>query len=288
MGSGIIQAFGTEFFEGYCFATQTNPDDVPFAKLQDFDFKDSLSLKELMGPEGLTAQSVGASERKLTAAVTDMTINLSKYYRMRGGSAPVAITPIVNPAVAPTLTAGAGSTALTIGYVAVAFSYVSPYGETLISPIQTVSVTAGQQIAVTALGALPSGVSNVNWYVSTQSYSTAPLAAAATLYLAVNNAGTAFNITAYSANTAKTIPTSTSLGLSRSVYSMMQTDVPTPFQVHLKNPVDGSGREFLFKQVVCPDLDSAMKLRDWTTQKYTFNIYADPTTGKICDVLGVL
>src|SRR5438477_11667292 len=93
---------------GYLFGTQTNTDDGPFGTLQDFSLKDSLGLKELQGPEALTAVAVGASERKLTGEAQWGRIRLRQFLRVRGGIL-TKQTGIANPAAAPTLTAAAGS-----------------------------------------------------------------------------------------------------------------------------------------------------------------------------------
>lgn len=72
---------------------------------------------------------------------------------------------VVNPTVAPTLTAVAGSTSLLAGIFTVGYTFTTSWGETLISPTATVTITAGQAIQVSAI-TLPFGASGVNYYLS--------------------------------------------------------------------------------------------------------------------------
>src|SRR5436305_1333424 len=69
------------------------------------------------------------------------------------------------PAGAPTIAAAAGSTGLAAGVYSVGFTYKNGNGETLISPLGTVTLTAGQQINVTAF-TFPANVLAAQFYVS--------------------------------------------------------------------------------------------------------------------------
>ncbi len=98
------------------------------------------------------------------------------------------VAPITNPATGPTLTA-AGSGALAAGDYAVSYTAVNAAGEeTLLSPYETVTLTANQQINVTTV-ALPAGATALRWYVSPQADSTK------LRYIAENN-GVGFSINA--------------------------------------------------------------------------------------------
>ena len=83
-----------------------------------------------------------------------------------GASPPAANTSrIANPSSAPTVAGASGSTALAGGTYLVAYSYRDNYGETQISPTASVTITAGQQIDVSAV-TLPSGANFANVYMS--------------------------------------------------------------------------------------------------------------------------
>lgn len=73
--------------------------------------------------------------------------------------------PIANPTVAPTLTATA-SGSLLAGVYKVAYSYVNFRGQTLLSPVQSVTLVDGEKITVT--GVTPPAGCTVNWYVQPQ------------------------------------------------------------------------------------------------------------------------
>ncbi len=96
--------------------------------------------------------------------------------------------PIADPVTAPTLAGSGTATTFLAGDYAVAYSYVNGSGETLLSEFKRVTLTATQQIDVSAITPLPAGVDSVNWYVSPDADSTK-------MRFIANNAGTAFNIT---------------------------------------------------------------------------------------------
>jgi hypothetical protein len=70
------------------------------------------------------------------------------------------------PVDAPALTAADAGTALAAGTYTVAYSYATDYGETLLSPTATITITAGQKITVAAI-ALPTGAASIGLYLST-------------------------------------------------------------------------------------------------------------------------
>ncbi len=92
--------------------------------------------------------------------------------------------PVANPSVAPTLTATASGT-FPAGVYKVAYSYVNDRGQTLLSPVRSVTLTANQKITVT--GITPPADTTVNWYVT-------PEAASKKIRLHSNNDGSGFVI----------------------------------------------------------------------------------------------
>lgn len=92
---------------------------------------------------------------------------------------------IDDPSVAPTLAASAGS--LAAGTYLVAYAYRNANGNTNISPITAITLTASQQIDVTAITPLPAGADSVDWFVSVEANS-------GTRLLIANNDGSAFSI----------------------------------------------------------------------------------------------
>ena len=86
--AAVVNPTNVVFMKGYLFATIQNGvvDDVPFAELQDISFKDDISLKELMGPEQLTAVAVGITNRKVTGSAKFAKIRARQFKALRGGS----------------------------------------------------------------------------------------------------------------------------------------------------------------------------------------------------------
>lgn len=72
---------------------------------------------------------------------------------------------VINPSTAPTLTAVSGSTPLASGTYTVGYTFTTSWGETVISPTATVTISAGQAIQVSSI-TLPLGASGVNYYLS--------------------------------------------------------------------------------------------------------------------------
>lgn len=93
---------------------------------------------------------------------------------------------IADPAVAPVLAASAG--ALAAGAYQVAYAYRNANGNTNISPIASITLTASQKIDVSTVS-LPAGATSIDWFVSVEANS-------GTRLLVANNNGTAFSINA--------------------------------------------------------------------------------------------
>ena len=73
--------------------------------------------------------------------------------------------PVVNPSAAPTV-AAAASGSLAAGIYYLAYSDVAGGGQTALTPIANVTLTAGQKISVTSLPAFPAGVAERHFYLS--------------------------------------------------------------------------------------------------------------------------
>jgi hypothetical protein len=63
------------------------------------------------------------------------------------------------------------------------------------------------------------------------------------------------------------------------------TDEPTPFNLHLKSPSDGSDVELKIYNCISPKLTYDFKLRDYVIPDFSFNVYGDPTSGIIMEWL---
>lgn len=106
--------------------------------------------------------------RRFFASVVDDTITITGKFGtitfneevLNDHSAPVA-----NPTTAATLTATA-SGSLKAGVYKLAYSFVNSRGQTLLSPVQSVTLADGEKIAVDAITP-PAGCS-VNWYIQPQ------------------------------------------------------------------------------------------------------------------------
>jgi hypothetical protein len=72
---------------------------------------------------------------------------------------------VADPTVAPTVAPGAGTSSLAAGTYTVGYAWRENGGTTLLSPLASVTIAAGQTIAVT-LPAFPTGVSSADIYLS--------------------------------------------------------------------------------------------------------------------------
>lgn len=103
--------------------------------------------------------TAGTSVAYLTARFGTITVS--------SGLLAALATPLADPTTAPTLTATGSGSSLTAGIYAVALSAYNANGETLLSYYKTITVTAGQNIAVSSY-AIPAGATGIKWYVSPQ------------------------------------------------------------------------------------------------------------------------
>ncbi len=88
---------------------------------------------------------------------------------------------ITNPASAPTVSAISGTTNLGAGVYKVAYSFTNAGGETLASPVATITITSGQAIRVSSI-ALTTNATGINFYLT-------PVAGRTELYLSKSNSG---------------------------------------------------------------------------------------------------
>lgn len=104
---------------------------------------------------------------------------------------------LASPTAVPTATAVSGGS-LTAGTYYWAYSWQGATGETFVSPVQSIAVTAGQRISQPTIS-LPSGAASVNWYLSK-----AP--GDPTLGFLVNNFGASFFVNVLPVTDARPVP----------------------------------------------------------------------------------
>lgn len=121
---------------------------------------------------------------------------------------------IDDPSVAPTLAASSGT--LAAGAYLVAYAYRNANGNTNLSPISPITLTANQQIDVTGIS-LPAGAISIDWFVSVEANS-------GTMLRVANNNGAGFSINALPNSTADDIPKRNTTGeeILRVMYSDAQ------------------------------------------------------------------
>lgn len=87
----VINPPDIKFAKGYLFGTIQGglADDVPFAELQEITVKFAQSVKEMMGPEQLTAVAVGISEKKVTVTAKSGKFRARTLQMMTGSGVPV-------------------------------------------------------------------------------------------------------------------------------------------------------------------------------------------------------
>ena len=96
---------------------------------------------------------------------------------------------LTEPAAAPVLTAVAGSTGLAAGTYEMAYTYTTDAGETTLSPVAQVTISAGQAIQVASVPIPANGCTGVNYYLSTA-------AGSSTLGLDASGLGAQIDLTA--------------------------------------------------------------------------------------------
>lgn len=123
---------------------------------------------EFVGDLGLTNVAAMTTADSLTGGASPATAVTTLIPGVAGDGLyyQCAKTQLAAPTAAPAGTPGAGG-ALAAGDYLLAYTFSNPSGETALSPTVSVTVTANQLITTTALGALPTGATHVNWYLST-------------------------------------------------------------------------------------------------------------------------
>jgi hypothetical protein len=281
MPAASINSPGKVFDIGYLFASMNNPDDVPFATCHKVSLKDTTAFKKLLGPEQLTALAVGASERTITLEAEWATFKLEQLLLGKAGTVS-SVTSLPAPTTAPVATPAAGTppTTYTAGYIAVAYSWVGPYGQTTISPIATVQVTASQQITVTDLGTAmaTAGATSINYFMSAQSYPTAAAASGAPLYAATYNSGGATVLpAAYPSLINQSTPILSSTSGTRRILTFSVNDQPVPCRMHYLTPQSGGDLELFFYNCLIPDITIDFTMKDFVVPKLSIECYGDAT-----------
>ena len=108
----------------------------------------------------LTAQIAGLTGGSPTVSYTHTVGQSSGTFTQYTGT-----TSVATPTTAPTLTATGSAGTIGAGTYVVQYTYVTQYGETQLSPGAPVTLTSAQSIQVTSITGLPTGVTNVNFYV---------------------------------------------------------------------------------------------------------------------------
>lgn len=103
---------------------------------------------------------------------------------------------MADPSVSPTVVASSGG--LAAGAYLVSYAYRNANGNTNLSPISAITLTASQQIDVTGI-ALPTGAASIDWFVSVEANS-------GTMLLVANNNGSGLSINALPATTSDDPP----------------------------------------------------------------------------------
>lgn len=262
---------GIHFYRAFLTATNLLPHDVTFGVVQNFNVNLDEEVVELDGPESQTPVGVGQGGKSITTSWSHAEEDPYQLAMVLGAEVDT-LALISDPASAPTLAAAAGSTTFTAGYIAVAYAYVNRFGMTKRSPIQTVQVTAGQQINVTALGSVPSGAT-VNWFMSEKSYATAAEAAAAALRLIANNAGGAFSLTAYPNKYATPSPKKSEIGAG-TIIRHSESDCSKFFDCRVRSAqYEAEQITVLYNCRLIRKASSVGAPRSWKLEDYQLNCY---------------
>ena len=200
----------------------------------------NVSIQVLPAPgytlPGITSQVQGAIASFFDAMDIEQGFSLSNFIRailrVPGASDVVVTVPpgslpglpyVATPTVAPTLTAASGSTAFAAGTYEVGYTFTNERGETQLSPTASVTLTAGQQIQVSALTPLPLGATAVNYYLSTAAGGT-------TLAYDANGSGAQIDLTALPASGAASTPSANTCAIHGNLYvlgTVSVTAMPT-------------------------------------------------------------
>lgn len=188
-GSTTVQASGTVTIGGTPASGNTVTVTINgIALTYTLDSYDTTATVALMLAAEINAD--GRLKRFIAATVSGSVVTIKAKYGVLNLDAALVnphTGPRAAPTAGPTLAPSAGTMAA--GAYQVAYAYVTAVGVTTIGPTSSITLTANQKIDVTSLGALPAGVTSVNWYVSESP-------ASDKLLYYTNNNGGAFSITA--------------------------------------------------------------------------------------------
>lgn len=74
------------------------------------------------------------------------------------------VAPIANPSAAPTLTAPTATGSLVLGVYFVGYTYVNARGQSLMSPVSTITISGSNRRISVAAVTPPSGATSINWF----------------------------------------------------------------------------------------------------------------------------
>jgi hypothetical protein len=268
----LVNPLGGKIVRGFLTLNGPNGVNIPCAALQSFDGKLATTYKEFESPEYLTAAGVSVTGQKMTGTFDCLVESVGMLALLLGGTADTT-TAVANPTVAPTLAAAAGG-ALAAGHYQVGYTYTNSDGESAISPLAIVTVTANQKITTTSLGALPTGVTGVNWYMTSGVYATDALAQAQPVYYIGSNTGGAMTLATAPTTNAGLPPTLSSIVNSVPRYTHTTNTLPNVFSAFWKTPdSSGAGEVMQFLGCVLSDIEWNMKFNDYIQVKGNFNCY---------------
>jgi hypothetical protein len=111
----------------------------------------------------MTVTNVGMTGTTPTASIAQTTVGrVANTFVPYGGTGVAALTP---PATAPTAAGNGSGSAFLAGTYEVQYTVVNAYGETTASPPVSVTITANQNIRVSAITGLDASATSVNFYV---------------------------------------------------------------------------------------------------------------------------
>lgn len=143
------------FIEGWPVGARDIANAISISAVDAFKY---FSLKQLAGgyPEQLSGARIEAILDDLGWPATERDID--------AGQSTMQAVGIVDPTAAPSLSASGSGSDLIAGTYDVVYSYANDQGETNISPAGEITITAGQNIVVAALG-LPTNATEVRYYL---------------------------------------------------------------------------------------------------------------------------
>ena len=279
MAGGVFNRSGVTFAKPFIYGTNPQTgvmNDVPFGMAQKVSFKNTYGLQKAMGPEGVLALAAGYSERTVTFEISNMVIKPEMYLLAMGGSI-TTVSAVASPTAAPTLSAGAGTTSLSAGFLAVGYSWQSQYGQTLVSPLSAVSITATQLVNVT-VPALVTGAQYAALFCNAAVQATSAAAVAAPVYFSQTIATTTTSITALP-STNTTVPvTASNITSAYRTYQSNAADEASPWVLQIQTPgVGGIDQDIKAYGLTPTAFEMDFDLKKFVVPKLTGECFGDPT-----------